>query len=201
MRSIIILLTFACFSSSAQKMPDIDLYRVRLTEPDHTLLFEVKPAKIKQIKLNRYYHWYGGRTLHVTQGGYSGKPLNGNFSEFYLSRALKEKGIFKDGLKTGQWENWSEDGHLQQLITWKKGLRDGPFVIYDGKGTKLKEGVYSGDLLEGNVRTYLDRDSVQIQIYHNGRSIVEESGKVPFWKRLLQLGPKKIKNEAKGRST
>ena len=42
-------------------------------------------------------------TILVTQGGYNGRLLNGDFRVFYPNKNLKENGNYQFGLKEGTW--------------------------------------------------------------------------------------------------
>jgi len=110
-------------SANAQKLPDFGFNKVRLAESDKTILAETAPVNSNpKAKANLFYYWYGANEIHVTQGGFSGKLLNGSYTEFYLNKNLEEQGSFKKGLKNGTWKRWNEDGTLNQVTQWKNGL-------------------------------------------------------------------------------
>jgi hypothetical protein len=185
------LIATDCF---AQQMPDIDLYKVRLTEADRTLVFEVKPTKDQDTQTDRTYHWYGSRLIHTTQGGYSGKLLNGAYSEFYISKGLRKKGSFKNGLKTGNWEEWTEAGTLLSSTEWKKGIEHGTFMIFDDKGAKTKEGKYREGRLNGPVMVYHGQASPEVLNYNDGQIVKPVvPNKRSFWYRLVHFKFKKKK--------
>jgi antitoxin component YwqK of YwqJK toxin-antitoxin module len=122
-RILFIICLFISGSVYAQKLPDIGLNRVRIIEADKTILAEINPiSSVPSPKTNLFYYWYNANTIHSTQGGFSGTLLNGQYTEYYLNKNLKEQGIFKNGLKNGVWKSWNEDGMLSQTIKWKNGL-------------------------------------------------------------------------------
>lgn len=124
MKKIVVILFFLCPGVLyAQKMPDRGFNKIRIPDTGKTILAEINPVDhLPKPKAGLYYFWYDANLIHSTQGGYSGKLLNGEYAEYYLNKNLKEKGSFKKGLKDGDWRIWNEDGTLAQRATWKKGM-------------------------------------------------------------------------------
>lgn len=105
----------------AQTMPEMNT-KVRVTAPDKTIVAEVNEVgEISSPKVGLFYFWYYAGGIHSTQGGYSGKLLDGTYTEYYLSKGLMQQGLFKKGLKNGTWKSWNEDGSLKEAIKWKNG--------------------------------------------------------------------------------
>ncbi len=120
---VTILFFFISVSVSAQKYQDYVLDKVRIVEPDKIIQAEILPVTTEpRIKSDRFYYWYSSNKIHFTQGGFSGKLLNGGYNEYYLNKNLKEQGNFKKGLKDGAWKSWNEEGTLSQLSIWKNGV-------------------------------------------------------------------------------
>ena len=124
MKKILVILFFLSPGALyAQKMPDRGFNKIRIQDTSKTILAEINPVNHQpKPKAGLYYFWYGANLIHFTQGGYSGKLLNGEYNEYYLNKNLKEQGFFKAGLKDGIWKSWNEDGSLAQQATWKKGI-------------------------------------------------------------------------------
>jgi len=119
---ILIFLCFLCCGAFAQKLPDYGLNKVRITQPDKIIVAEIEPVSSDPaIKPNLLYYWYSANAVHTTQGGFSGKLLNGQYTEYYPDRNLKEQGEFKKGLKDGVWKSWNIDGTIAVTTTWKHG--------------------------------------------------------------------------------
>jgi len=119
-----VLFCLASFTAFAQKMPDEGLYKVRITLPDLTILAEINPVSSSpEPKPGLLYYWYEANAIHSTEGGFSGKLLNGVYTEYYANKNLKEQGDFKKGLKNGPWKSWNPDGALTEVVTWKNGMR------------------------------------------------------------------------------
>ncbi|MFI5139273.1 MAG: toxin-antitoxin system YwqK family antitoxin [Sphingobacteriales bacterium] len=107
----------------AQKLSDYGYDKVRIVEPDKIVKAEIIPINSRPaVKPDRLYYWYNDNRIHTSQGGYTGKLLNGLYEAYYLNHNLKEQGVFKKGLKDGVWKSWNEDGTLSQTGNWKNGL-------------------------------------------------------------------------------
>lgn len=121
----IILISFCLLSvtASAQKMPAYGLDKVRIAQSDQNIVAELDhESSTISVKANLQYYWYSANMIHDTQGGYSGRLLNGLYSVFYLNKNLKEQGNFKKGLKDGTWKTWKEDGSLSATAIWERGV-------------------------------------------------------------------------------
>lgn len=111
-------------AASSQKLPDYGLNKVRITDTGKTILAEIAPVS-SHLKANTkvLYYWYSADAIHATQGGYSGKLLNGLYNEYYYpDKNLKEQGTFKNGLKEGIWKTWNTNGTLHSITKWKHGV-------------------------------------------------------------------------------
>ena len=121
----IIIIIFCLFNGvlHAQDLPNSGFEKVRIIEPGKVVVAEIKQpdSKIK-VKKDLFYAWYGANTIHVTQAGYSGKLLNGQYTEYYMNKNMKEQGAYKNGLKTGNWKDWNDDGTLIHQSSWKNGV-------------------------------------------------------------------------------
>ncbi|MEO7215184.1 hypothetical protein [Mucilaginibacter sp.] len=179
-----ILLAF-CFITNiafAQKMPDYGINRVHIYLEDKTLLFETIPVTSQpDVSPDKTYYWYGANTVHQTQGGFSGKLLNGSYKEFYLDKNLKEEGRFKAGLKDGVWKSWATGGRLVSSITWHNGVKAGKYALYNDSSLVSQSGHYRNDLLNGPIKFYVNKDSVHIVKYKDGHINPDTR---PFLKRI-----------------
>jgi len=170
-------------NASAQKLPDMGLYKIRINENDRSITAEIKPLKSEpSLESDRFYYWYSSNQIKQTQGGYSGTLLNGYYNEFYLNKNLKEQGSFEKGLKGGIWKSWTEYGILTSEISWKNGQKQGRFTIYDDKGNPKQKGNYKDDLLDGKLLIY-GQSQVSIKIYQKGQ-LVPEVKHVSFWSKI-----------------
>ncbi|MXV15752.1 toxin-antitoxin system YwqK family antitoxin [Hufsiella ginkgonis] len=167
--------------------------KITVNYPDYTVTAGVSNPKNNFIaRPGKTYHWYSANRIRTTQGGFSGKLLDGNYTEYYLSKDLKEKGSFKNGLKHGEWLAWSADGKLKSRERWRTGAKYGDYFVYDPAGKLLEQGTYRNDKLNGKVRKYV-ADSVVVTRYKNGKSFVPKNSVADFLKRVnpFRRAPKK----------
>lgn len=143
-------------------------YKVTAHYDDHTIIAYVKPAEQLSLSSDRYYYWFAGNGVHVTQGGYSGKLLNGNYQDFYMNKGLKESGVFDEGLKKGVWKNWTAEGVLKDEFSFKNGIKNGAYTKYGATGNILEKGKYRNDLLNGKQQVFAG-DSVRVVFYKAGK--------------------------------
>lgn len=176
--------------AQAQKFPYMGLNRVRITQADRTILAEINPAKEEDTYTDRMYYWYSSNAIHTTQGGYSGKLLNGSYTEYYANKNLKEQGKFKNGLKTGTWKSWNDNGLLSEFTTWAKGIKQGEFAKYDEHGHIRQNGHYKENLLNGKVQLYPGTDSIQTLQYQAGQVVSGQLNTPSLWQKVKTIGRK-----------
>ncbi|QKJ31053.1 hypothetical protein HQ865_15255 [Mucilaginibacter mali] len=169
----------------AQKIPEsTGVNRVRLVAGDKTILAELMPGDSwAPVNNEKTYYWYSANAIHTTQGGYSGKLLQGSYNEYFLNKNLKEQGNFLKGLKNGLWKKWNENGVLLESVNWADGFKRGKFEVFDEKGMLKQAGAYRDDLLNGQVKNYISADSVQVVTYHNGK-LITETKHTSFWQKV-----------------
>jgi hypothetical protein len=176
---LIIIGLFTTHVSFGQRIPETGITVVHINTADKNIVAEVMPLKSDPTPdPSNFYYWYGAGTIHQTQGGYSGKLLNGKYSEYYPSKNLKEQGSFKKGLKNDVWESWDENGNLKELYTYRNGEKTGLFNLYDEKGARTQTGTYNKNLLNGKV-TFYTKDSTKIVRYKDGKIVPSSAHKFP----------------------
>ena len=195
MKRIIFLLSLLCSNYViAQKMPDYGFDRVRITREDRTLQFETVPVKGRPVaKAELWYFWYSANQLQHTQGGYSGKLLNGSYRSYYLNKNLMEEGSFRAGLKNGSWKIWKENGVLAEETSWQDGVMTGPFSKYDEAGELRLSGRYKNGLMNGPVRSTGGKDSLEITTWYKAGKITEHK---PLLKRIHLFRRKRNSTQA-----
>lgn len=157
-------------------------YQHRIADQEHTIVFQLQASEVelKFTHPNKKYYWYSSNQIKITQGGYSGKLLNGSYNDFYFNKALKEQGTFKMGLKVGEWKKWSPQGTLVESANFKEGNLDGTFYRYGLLGEILEESNYKNGKMHGMVKRYIKPDSVVRVKYKNG--IIKKTN--PIWRKL-----------------
>ncbi|KQR70907.1 toxin-antitoxin system YwqK family antitoxin [Pedobacter sp. Leaf176] len=171
-----LVLGFFCLAAgtikaqSAKDFFDTGDYRHTVNYPDHKVTFFTLPSEkfIGSMLLDRKYYWYSNNHINTTQGGFSGKLLHGLYSDFYEGKGLKEQGIFKQGLKQGNWKAWTDKGTLISSMEYLSGQLNGKYYKYDLDGKIAEQGNYKEGKLNGKLITYLGADSTTVQYYrHN----------------------------------
>ncbi|MES2063502.1 MAG: hypothetical protein V4456_16355 [Bacteroidota bacterium] len=185
---ILVLCLFNATVAAAQKIPDSGFNHVRLSEEDRTISFETLPVSGPPGTVpTKTYFWYASGHIQSTQGGYSGKLLNGFYRIYFLNKNLSEEGTFDTGLRHGVWKKWNEAGVLREMITWQNGIKNGAYSQFDENGQVLSVTNYKNGVLEGVSKQYVTKDSVVTTHYHNGK-IVQPA---PFLKRINPFRRKK----------
>jgi len=205
-KSLLILLI--SISAKAQRLPGFDSGKITVNGADLTIVASVVTSpKEVATQIDKQYFWYSAGQIRSTQGGYSGKLLNGGYISYYLTKNLKEKGYFKHGLRDGEWTSWFENGNIQEKTTWKEGRKHGRFCEFSPMGKPIREGEFKKGKLDGKVLFYGGTDSVQTSYYNNGDIYKRKHGPTKAGKFLSQIeanvkkGPKllkKRKSKSKG---
>lgn len=169
---LILFLLCLFFNIKAQNFVNFDInnYKHTINFIDHKIVFQLKPNKQpKSPNPFKKYYWYSDNRIQITQGGFSGKLLNGSYCDFYLNNNLKEKGTFKLGFKEGEWGLWTVDGILIQKFNYRNGILNGHFMKYDQMGNLLQTGSYRAGKMHGQFKTYYSPDSISVIEYKNGK--------------------------------
>lgn len=124
--------------------------------------------RIKNPDNDRFYFWLKAKEIHATEGGYEGDLLHGEYTVFYVSENLKEKGVFHMGLKTGTWKQWHENGEIKEISNWKNGLMSGTITGYDETGKIIYKTHYRRGELDGKQYYYTDSAMV-VKKFDNGK--------------------------------
>lgn len=147
MKILKLLLLFTPILAFSQKMPDIEaLNRVILNHKDSIIYAYLLPTEEgEKVKVSDkyWYNWYAQHDIKETRGGFDGKLLHGQYTEYYESKDLKKKGILKKGLKTGKWKSWYKNGQISEIVYYKNGLKDGKFVLFTSSGEQIEKGKYN----------------------------------------------------------
>lgn len=153
-------------------------HKVVINEVSHDVVAYVKPVEGVVPQSDRTYYWFSANKINSTQGGYSGRLLNGSFQDFYPNKNLKESGLFRGGLKSGKWKSWTESGRLNGEYTWSAGKKNGPYIKYDSLGNVSEKGKYRNDLLNGKQRTFAAGQE-QVVLYKKGKITTRRKLKMP----------------------
>lgn len=190
----LVMLFFAFHISATvfgQQYPkDMLSHKVIVNHDDRTIVAYTKPFKPRSALSDRQYYWFKQHAIGSTQGGYSGKLLNGSYQEFYANKQLSEAGNMSKGLKHGVWKLWNPNGKLLRDDTWDNGTKTGLYHKYDSLGRAVESGFYKNNLLNGK-QVILHGDSIKNVRYRNGQLVVPKKQKPGYIKRVFnKIKPK-----------
>ncbi|MFC1226708.1 toxin-antitoxin system YwqK family antitoxin [Pedobacter sp. BG31] len=197
----LLLLSMLFFKADAQGIKsyfNVSHYTHTVNYDHYKAVFYVQRPEIGlgTIKSDRNYAWYSGNQIRYTQGGYSGKLLDGVYNEFYDTKGLKTQGLYQMGLKTGKWKNWGEDGKLDSIINYSSGKANGKFEKYDQEGALSERGTYRDGQLNGKLEKRISADSIQVVRYKKGKVMAYQPNKavkITRWLKSIFKKDKKIK--------
>jgi hypothetical protein len=182
-------LFFAAAVTGQSYYKDISVNKVTITSADQTIVAYTEPVK---GEVNRdpakSFFWYSGNQINRTQGGFSGKLLNGPYAVYYPGKNLKEQGQFKNGLQQGEWRSWYMNGKLKEISRWRNGVKAGRFEEFNEQGLISRSGRYGGGELQGKVRIYSSKDSSSSIIYKDGLVQTKPAKKRNAWDVLSNAG-------------
>jgi len=169
---MLIHLSIRTFAQTDEKIEVKAINRQFIKRKDTTYRFyAIIPEKPLKTRPDRVYHWYKADTILATAGGYDGRLLDGPFTVFYPDKNLEEEGIFRNGLRDGEWKSWYPGGKIRLIIHWDDGVRKGAFTEYDQEGRKIREGYYRKDLLSGDIKEYGADGKLSIIKYEDGQPV------------------------------
>lgn len=195
-RNINILCLAVAFAGSVlvangqEYVKDFLTHKVIVNQVDRSIVAYVKPVKQFSLDTDKRYYWFSHHQINSTQGGFSGKLLNGSYQEFYANKQLKESGYLNKGLKSGTWKSWNAGGKLKDDYSWKAGNRNGVYHTYDSAGKVLESGNYKNNLLHGKQKTYA-ATGVKELLYKNGKVTERKKLRMPkFMRNIFHKKPK-----------
>jgi len=196
---LFITLLFLSLRADAQGLAnafDVASYKHTITYQDYKAVFQLQQTDFYSNKpeTDKNYYWYSNNQIKITQGGYSGRLLNGNYKAYYLDNNLKEQGIFENGLKNGEWLKWTPQGKIYEKAYFKEGVLHGPFSKYNALGNIQESGNYRNGKIKGVWKSFLKPDSILLTHYKNG---VIYTRKVNLLKRILTKKQKPVEETKK----
>lgn len=165
------LVFFGADAQGTRSYFDAEAYAHTINYDQYKIVFHVMPfgEQPGEASSDRYYAWFSGNQIHFTQGGYSGRLLDGAYMEQFNGKGLKLQGDYKKGLMDGKWKAWRMDGSLDSVLFYSSGIPNGKFERYGAAGGLLESGKYQNGKLNGKITRWIARDSVQIVRYKNGK--------------------------------
>jgi len=169
-----ILLLFAFMSAQAQD----PLLRRHIKTQDFKYEVYISPKQPHAyfLKDSLFYHWCKSQQIMITQGGYHGDILDGDYIKFFLSGQLAEKGSMKMGLKHGEWKTWHSNGNLASIYNYRCGLQHGIYIEFDENGQSLEQGKYK----KGKLIVNQEDDPAKVNTTNQESQSKKNSAKT-FW--------------------
>lgn len=151
------ILTVLIIVLISQKSPQT---RRVITGDDFNFEFFTSNVKLKKFDFDKKYFWFKNGNIHVSKGSASGEVLNGLFTKTYISENLAEKGNYSNGLKTGNWITWYENGNQQTVNYWTRGVKNGGFKRFSESGKIVLSGKYRNGKKTGKWIDYVKNDTI-----------------------------------------
>ncbi|MBI5541225.1 MAG: hypothetical protein HY951_14260 [Bacteroidia bacterium] len=151
------------------------------------------------------YYWYNSDKIERNAGGYYGKLLDGKYFVFDKDRNLITQGIFKKGLKKGEWKTWNAKGGIRLIENMKNGYRNGKVIAINETGKIITTTNYRKGLRQGKC-TIVSPDTTITKMYQKDKEIIKElkdttvkvvDEKVSKEKKVKKENPQKDKNNSK----
>lgn len=136
----------------------------RISDKNFRYEFYTTDKKVNP-KSTKTYFWFKGGLIHEAQGGIAGELLHDKFIKMYQNNQLAEQGLFKNGLRVGEWKTWHPNGALATTLNYSDGLRSGKYFRYDEDGKLVESGKFSSNLKTG---TWTDTENKESSTYKNG---------------------------------
>lgn len=168
----IILLIITCLHSQSQSVYYLNnTRRVSVETSEGEYSFEILTEKKRdKTDYELLYHWYDKGTVNITIGAYTGYLLHGEYIHFKKnSKDILEMGYLKNGLKSGTWMKWSENGLLILVDNWKNGKKDSESITYNHDQQIILKSYYKNGLLDGwqyNYKNGKQTDKVEYKNNH-----------------------------------
>lgn len=166
--------------AQVREAPELELLRhiqnrITVNHDDGAKEMFTVTDKGTRARSHKLYSWYHSQRVHQTQGGYSGKLLDGTYALYYPDKQLAKQGTYKKGLAHGNWKTWRENSRLEKEERWKKGRQNGDASYYNEQGQLLQHGQMKDGAWDGRVWTFTPADSsYQWHYFHEGQPITHE---------------------------
>lgn len=123
-------------------------FRVRVFHPDEKVMTEEKTYSTSALTLlhGEYKGWWDDGSFRE-QGFYQYGRKHGTWLEKEPGQGKSASGEYANDRKDGLWTQLDTNGMIESVYTWKDGKRHGKFLLYDGFGQKVNEGLFKNDTL------------------------------------------------------
>lgn len=145
--SLTILLYLSFLNIYCQEKEYSSEQKVKIVRNDSNIYFVLSNENIKEKQINKLarYYWYKKNRIHSNIGNYEGHLLNGEFSVFDSENNLIIKGLFINGIKSGEWTYWDSNGSYLKRENWKNGILKGKVIQYKSGKINLVSNYSKGE--------------------------------------------------------
>ncbi|HEY6160013.1 MAG TPA: hypothetical protein VI112_02290 [Bacteroidia bacterium] len=173
-RVFLILALFTCFAGKASAGEREDgTYEINLAKRDSSVrAYVYNEPRVKKTDPELTYYWYAYNKIIYTQGGYDGRLLHGQYTCFYPNGNLKQKGMFKNGLKVGKWMLWYASGTVAEISNWENGRKEGITKNFDQNGSEVMEASYHKGKLNGKMIRIASGKVIEQKKYKDGVEVI-----------------------------
>ena len=134
----ILLLTISTFSFAQKKHWENDANNKikKKIATRYSTLTKNKPATTYTLK--RYNRKTKLLLESVTYLTKKALVKEGGYITYHFNKAIKEKGVFKNNLKDGEWKTYYDNGNKKEILLYKKGTLVKTIQKYDYNGNEIK---------------------------------------------------------------
>jgi len=89
---------------------------------------------------------------------------------YYENGKVQSQKYYVEGKIHWQEKIFNDSGHLIEFISYEKGGKKGPFIMYNDKGNKIKEINYEDNIPSGQAKFYYDNGMLKAEVnYKDGK--------------------------------
>lgn len=183
-------------NAHAQRIKDLPVLNHFSVNTDSISIEGYLADQRKEINTDdrKMYSWFAGGKINNSQGDYKDRLLDGVYTSSYINKRLKEKGVYKNGLKKGNWLKWDEAGKLKVKRHFIKGWLSGFRTVYDSTGVPKSRVHYKRNQMNGKAQDYQAGHWVKTGNYKNGQLVpAKESFIKKKFNAIFKKRPKKDK--------
>ncbi|NJM93525.1 MAG: toxin-antitoxin system YwqK family antitoxin [Cytophagales bacterium] len=119
---------------------------------------------------------------------FDGIPFTGQLLEEYANGSVKEKILYKNGLRTSTSYRYYESGQLFSIRTWKEGKKHGVHRGFFPNGSQRFLYSFEQGMSTGNHKEWYKSGQLASDMnYQNGKATWRAKGVASGWQAPLQL--------------
>ncbi|MBQ4821386.1 hypothetical protein [Aquimarina sp. MMG016] len=148
-----------------------DISRKIISDDTYNYTFYVSTKDKSDPKDYKEYFWFKTGKIHSSYGGVNGQLLHGEYKKTYRENGIAEQGEFHYGLKDNIWKSWYENGKIEKITNWQKGIATGIYREFTENGELLIRGKFKNSKKHGRWINYKSKDTLY---FKKGQQVVKE---------------------------